>query len=104
MGFDEINNIEPVTEVGNNPSSNKFFNFEDESVNMDIPTDVKLPEVEDEIEMLDFDVSLPKVKDLTDADNIIDDAIKELNEKYKVKMVKEDSDNNIKYIITIDKE
>lgn len=103
---------EDVITASNNPSPgiipNKFFNFlEDESVNMSVTE----PRVEqeaprEEIELLDFlaPTSNLEVKDMTKALNIVDGAISDLtNNNYKVNVSKDETTNEIKYTIIIDK-
>ncbi len=111
---------------------NKFFNFlEDESVNMNVHEPVNSEEninstlvteevskesmeekenpapIEEEIEMLDFDISAPKeeVKELdklTELFNKLEDDLRSNN--YKISIAKENDEKEIRYIVTIDKE
>jgi len=86
---------------------NKFFNFlEDESVNMSVEEPINLTE---EIEMLDFDISLEppkmeKAKDMTFATDLLVKLETELkNNNYTVNIIKDENNNEIKYSIIIDK-
>ena len=82
---------------------NKFFNYlEDESANMSILE----PKVEEEIELLDFDISLDKLsKDMSIAENLVDKLKVELNQNnYRVQMIKDEDNSSLKYTIIIDKE
>jgi len=90
---------------------NKFFNFlEDEQVNMSVVEPVK-DVLEEEIELLDFTVpslNLEKEEkltvDMTKANDLIDNLVNELaNFNYKIELQNDDTTNEIKYIITIDK-
>lgn len=87
------------------PMPNKFFNFlEDEEANMS--TEEQPQEVVEEIEMLDFLApdSIIKEKDLTKANNLVDNLIVELtNSSYKVNLEKDENSDEIKYIVTINK-
>ena len=90
---------------------NKFFNFlEDEQVNMSVVEPVK-DVLEEEIELLDFTVPSLNLEneekltvDMTKANDLIDNLVNELaNFNYKIELQKDDTTNEIKYIITIDK-
>ena len=98
----------PIVEEQSMP--NKFFNFlEDEQVNMSVVEPVK--DVIEEIELLDFTVPSLNLEneekltvDMTKANDLIDNLVNELaNFNYKIELQKDDTTNEIKYIITIDK-
>lgn len=92
----------PIFKTESKPMPNKFFNFlEDEEVNMNTEE-----EPEEEIELLDFLVPEPANTslDLTKANELVDNLVSDLKtNSYNVELVKEDNDNQIKYIITINK-
>ena len=90
----------PIIPKEENKMPNKFFNFlEDESANMSTE--------EEEIELLDFLVPEEvgkKERDLTKANNLIDNVVTELtNSTYKVELTKEENSEEIKYIIKVNK-
>jgi len=99
----------PVT-FEEKPIPNKFFNYlEDEQVNMSVVEPVSNT-FEEEIELLDFQVPIieqPKEeakKDMTKANDLINKIINELQAaNYSVKLEKNEETNEIKYIISIDK-
>ena len=88
---------------------NKFFNYlEDEQANMSVIEPVSVIPFEEEIELLDFEVPItPQIQEvinMSTANNLIDNVINELkNANYNVKLEKNDETNEIKYIISIDK-
>ena len=93
----------PIFNTSSKPMPNKFFNFlEDEQANMSTEE-----EPEEEIELLDFlvpEVNSVKEKDLTKANNLVDNLVQELqNSTYSVKLEKDESTEEIKYIITVNK-
>ncbi len=115
---------EEVTESENTPKDdelyekkpipNKFFNFlEDEEVNMNVqehPPVVESAPVEEEIELLDFDISSPEVnmiepkKDMSKARNLVDNLVSELrSNEYDVTLDTEEADK-LKFIIEISKD
>ncbi len=96
------------------PMPNKFFNFlEDEEVNMNVqehPPVVESAPVEEEIELLDFDISSPEVnmiepkKDMSKARNLVDNLVSELrSNEYDVTLDTEEADK-LKFIIEISKD
>jgi len=84
---------------------NKFFNYlEDESVNMSTEEPTNTIEVE-EIEMLDFVVPTFEVessKDMNIANQLLEKLERDLKENnYRVTIVKDENNNELKYIINI---
>ncbi len=90
----------------NNPEKipNKFFNYlEDEQANMNT---FETSPVNDEIELLDFDISNepPKKVDLTNAISLINNLTTTLtNQNYKIKVLNDDSETSYKVTIEIEK-
>lgn len=90
---------------------NKFFNYlEDEQANMNIIEPEETVEPVEEIELLDFQVPIENKieqtveKDMTEVNNIIEKVINELKEKnILVKLEKIEDSNEIKYIISVNK-
>ncbi len=124
----DINPSPVVEEV--KPIPNKFFNYlEDEQANMSIEepiykNDIEPPtNVEEEIELLDFtipeatsvsEIQAPineqikeepiVIKDMSVANNLTENLINELrNSNYNVKLEKNETNEEIKFIITIEK-
>lgn len=98
----DLSNNTSIFNTENKPMPNKFFNFlEDEQANM------STEEKEEEIELLDFlvpDTNQAKEKDLTKANNLVDNLILELQRStYNVKLEKDENTDDIKYIITVNK-
>ena len=96
-----LTNSTPIFNAESKPMPNKFFNFlEDEQANMST-------EEEEEIELLDFlvpDTNQVKEKDLTKANNLVDNLIQELQSStYNVRLEKDENTEEIKYIITVNK-
>ena len=92
------------------PIPNKFFNYlEDEQANMSMVEPVNNIVMEEEIELLDFlvpDINTENnnLINVDEVDKRIDNTIKELNNlKYEVKLDKDETSNEIKYIICINK-
>ena len=61
--------------------------------------------VEEEIELLDFEVPVVETtkKDMTEAENLLNELIEKLNKNYTAKFVKDESDGEIKYTVIVDK-
>lgn len=96
-----LTNSTSIFNAESKPMPNKFFNFlEDEQANMST-------EEEEEIELLDFlvpDTNQVKEKDLTKANNLVDNLIQELQSStYNVRLEKDENTEEIKYIITVNK-
>ncbi len=94
------------------PIPNKFFNFlEDEEANMSTNDKINetftLPinEANDDVEMLDFVPESAKItKDMSIANSLIEKLKEDLNlNNYEINVLTDESDNEIKYIITIKK-
>ena len=119
----QYEDIIPETSTSTNSGviPNKYFNFlEDESANMstreykpiidevienkdnDIDVDSS---TEEEIELLDFEAPVVETtkKDMTEAENLLNELIEKLNSNYTAKLVKDESDGEIKYTIIVDK-
>ncbi len=108
-----FNNIEPIEvmqeEKQENKIPNTFFNFlENEQANMSSISE----SVDDDIELLDFvapsdpldEIEENNKKDMNKANSLIEEVNNSLKENgYKVNIEKDENENNIKYIITIDK-
>lgn len=115
----EVNPIENIDIHSNNNSfnlfsnnnkdqnhiPNKFFNFlEDESANMSIE-EKPVEENVDDIEMLDFDISVPVKKDMNKANFLIDAVLSDLNKNnYQAVLDTLETDKEIKYTIVVKKE
>lgn len=95
--------------IENNIIPNKFFNYlEDEQANMNIFEPVNNTLETEEIELLDFLVPTEqpeiKAKDYNNIDNKINNMIKELNnEGFLIKLEKDETSNEIKFIINVEK-
>lgn len=87
---------------------NKFFNFlEDEEANMSIVEGSQNPIIDDEIEMLDFDISSQSKEetDLQMIDKALNSFINELEMKnYKINLRKDNLEKEYKITISIEKE
>lgn len=106
---------EDIIPIVNSPVNqkipNKFFNYlEDETVNMSVFETEPSKLVEEEIEMLDFlapadnKIELNTAKDLSLAINLVEQLEKDLkNNNYKIKIIKDETTNELKYTIVIDK-
>jgi len=112
---EDIVNINPMPSTPlifeEKPIPNKFFNYlEDEQVNMSVVEPETPSTFEEEIELLDFQVPIAhpnqqQSKDMTIANNLIDKVVNDLkNSNYNIKLEKNEETNEIKYIITIDKD
>ena len=101
---DNSNNID-VPIINNSPIPNRFFNFlEDEQANMNTE-EVVSKDNEDEIELLDFDISTPATKDMTKANSLVDTLLSDLKlNNYNAELQKEEEEKIIKYIVTVKKE
>lgn len=110
MSTSPINNTENNNVISAIPSEptipNKFFNFlEDEQVNMSTEEPKENPIIEEEIEMLDFDISKPIVKDMSQANNLVETLINDLKKNnYQAELLKSDDNKDIKYTIIVKKE
>ncbi len=100
---------EPIIQTNSIP--NKFFNFlEDESANMAIEEAKPMETIPiqntnslDDIEVLDF--LAPEKKDMSIAEELIKNLETELkNNNYKASILTDENNEEIKYIITIEKE
>ena len=95
---------------------NKFFNFlEDESANMNVTEQVVTPSpiIEEEVEMLDFDIpsvntnieTIPEVnltKDMSNANILVEKLVLDLqNSNYNVELIKDEGLDEIKYEIIV---
>ena len=112
---------ETSTAINSGVIPNKYFNFlEDESANMSTKEYKSITEeviennanesdvdnsVEEEIELLDFEVPVVETtkKDMTEAENLLNELIEKLNKNYTAKFVKDESDGEIKYTVIVDK-
>ena len=106
---EKIEIVEPKKEIiptkKDNVIPNKFFNFlEDEQANMSIEEPPVIPSFDD-IELLEVDEPVIKVKDMGKANFLIDALVSDLKlNNYKVELVKDDNDKEIKYTIVVNKE
>ncbi len=115
----EEENIINTNENNNTIIPNKFFNYlEDEKVNMNSLETPSAPELtieektplndNNEIELLDFVApgeSIIKIKDMAIAEDLLNNLETNLkNNNYTTNVVKEETDKEVKYIVTINKE
>ena len=112
---------ETTTSLNSGVIPNKYFNFlEDESANMstreykpvieDVIENIQESldnSVEEEIELLDFEAPAAEEettkKDMTEAENLVNELIEKLNNNYTTKLIKDETDGEIKYTVIVDK-
>ena len=101
----EENKNENIIEQEKISYPNTFYNyFEDEQSNIN-PIEAQISNIDDEIELLDFDITEPVLKDMNKANLLVDTLISDLkSNNYDVSLVKDENDKEIKYTITVKEE